>query len=80
MEIWNILRPFGIFYGHFGNLALIWYIFLRFGILYQEKSGNPEYLQTDINSDERTLKTRLQLAKLLHFYLRSVYTVRQTPN
>jgi hypothetical protein len=32
--IGNILWPFGIFCGH-------WVIFHRFGILYQEKSGNP---------------------------------------
>jgi hypothetical protein len=25
----------------FGCFVLIWYIFPRFGILYQEKSGNP---------------------------------------
>jgi hypothetical protein len=44
----------GIFYGHleyftviwyvlwvFGNVVVIWYIFPRFGILCQEKSGNP---------------------------------------
>jgi hypothetical protein len=49
----------GIFYGHleyftviwyslwpFGNVVVIWYIFPCFGILCQEKSGNPdtEYL------------------------------------
>jgi hypothetical protein len=32
----NILRPFGIF-------VVIWYIFPRFGILDQEKSGNPAW-------------------------------------
>jgi hypothetical protein len=32
--IWNILWPFG-------NVVVIWYIFPRFGILCQEKSGNP---------------------------------------
>jgi hypothetical protein len=32
--IWYILRPFG-------NVVVIWYIFPRFGILCQEKSGNP---------------------------------------
>jgi hypothetical protein len=37
MTILSILRPLEIFHGH-----LIWYIFPRFGILYQEKSGNPE--------------------------------------
>jgi hypothetical protein len=44
----------GIFYGHlecfpailyilwpFGKVVVIWYIFPRFGILYQEKSGDP---------------------------------------
>jgi hypothetical protein len=31
--IWHILWPFGIFYPD-------WYIY-RFGMLYQEKSGNP---------------------------------------
>jgi hypothetical protein len=47
----------GIFYGHleyftviwyilwpFGNVVLIWYIFPHFGILCQEKSGNPAYI------------------------------------
>jgi hypothetical protein len=54
MSIWNILWPFGIFYGHleyfmaiwnilwpFGNFVVILDIFPRFGILCQEKSGNP---------------------------------------
>jgi hypothetical protein len=30
-----------IFYGHLVYFVVIWYIFPRFGILYQEKSGNP---------------------------------------
>jgi hypothetical protein len=34
MVIWYILWPFG-------NIVVIWYIFHRFGILCQEKSGNP---------------------------------------
>jgi hypothetical protein len=34
--IGNILSPFGIF-----CVNLVWYISPRFGILYQEKSGNP---------------------------------------
>jgi hypothetical protein len=37
--IMNILLPFGTF---FGNLAPICFIFPRFGILCQEKSGNPD--------------------------------------
>jgi hypothetical protein len=39
--IWSILRPLEIFYGHLVYFVLIWYIFTRFGILDQEKSGNP---------------------------------------
>jgi hypothetical protein len=45
MVIWNILWSFGIYiyiyiYG-LGYVVVIWYIFPRFGILCQEKSGNP---------------------------------------
>jgi hypothetical protein len=39
------LSPFGLFYGHWkyfmAIFGVIWYIFLLFGILDQEKSGNP---------------------------------------
>jgi hypothetical protein len=35
MAIWSILRPFGIYF------MVILYILSRFGMLYQEKSGNP---------------------------------------
>jgi hypothetical protein len=31
----------GVFFGHSGYFTIIWYIFPRFGILCQEKSGNP---------------------------------------
>jgi hypothetical protein len=41
MVIWNILRSFVILIGHFGNVVVNWYICPRFGILCQEKSGNP---------------------------------------
>jgi hypothetical protein len=40
--IWYILLPFGLpILWPFGNLEAIWYVFPRFGILCQEKSGNP---------------------------------------
>jgi hypothetical protein len=42
MAIWYILQPYGIFYGHLVYLLVIWYIFYRFGMLWQEKSGYPE--------------------------------------
>jgi hypothetical protein len=42
MDIWSILRPFlYIFHGHLVYFGVIWSIFPNFGILYQEKSGNP---------------------------------------
>jgi hypothetical protein len=40
MVIWNILGPFGIFYGH----VVMWYIFHCYSILRQEKSGKPGLL------------------------------------
>jgi hypothetical protein len=35
------LRPLEIFYDHLVYFMVIRYIFPRFGISYQEKSGNP---------------------------------------
>jgi hypothetical protein len=40
-DIWDILRTLGIFYEHLVHFMLILYIFSGFGIMYQEKSGNP---------------------------------------
>jgi hypothetical protein len=34
--------PIGYVLWAFGNFVVLWYIFPRFGILYQENSGNPE--------------------------------------
>jgi hypothetical protein len=41
MTIWSNLRPLKILYGNLEYFVVIWYIFPRFGMLYQEKSGNP---------------------------------------
>jgi hypothetical protein len=40
---WHVLWPFGLFYGRFVYLVDVGYLvfFPRFGMLYQEKSGNP---------------------------------------
>jgi hypothetical protein len=43
MAILNILRTFGIFYDHLVHFLFCWYIFSGFGIMYQEKSGNPDW-------------------------------------
>jgi hypothetical protein len=41
MGMWNILLTLGEFYDHLVQFVLIWYIFPLFGIMYQEKYGNP---------------------------------------
>jgi hypothetical protein len=41
MANWSILKLFGIVCGHCAYFMVIWYIFPRFGMLYQEKAGNP---------------------------------------
>jgi hypothetical protein len=46
-DIRSTLRPFNMFYGHMVYFVVIWYIFPCFGMLYQEKSGNPA-LQTKL--------------------------------
>jgi hypothetical protein len=38
---WYILWTIGKFYSHLVNFVAIWYIVSRFGMLHQEKSGNP---------------------------------------
>jgi hypothetical protein len=35
-----MLWQFGLFYGNLVYFVVIWYIFLRFGMFYKEKSGN----------------------------------------
>jgi hypothetical protein len=42
IAIWNILQEFVIFYDHLVHFVFICYIFSVFGIMYQEKSGNPD--------------------------------------
>jgi hypothetical protein len=46
MVIWDIcghLVYFMVICGHLVYFVVIWYIFHRFGMLYQEKSGNPGF-------------------------------------
>jgi hypothetical protein len=62
--IFYIQWPFGIFYFHFVQFVAIgyilwsfWCIFSRFGMLYQEKSGNPAHFlrSTVMTSVEKVL-------------------------
>jgi hypothetical protein len=41
VAIGNILWALGICYDHSAHFVIIWYIFSGFGIMDQEKSGNP---------------------------------------
>jgi hypothetical protein len=41
MDIWPILRPFGMFYGQLLYFVAVWNIFPRFGTFVPKKSGNP---------------------------------------
>jgi hypothetical protein len=43
MTIWNIWLTFWIFNENLVHLVFIGYIFSGFGIMLQEKSGNPAY-------------------------------------
>jgi hypothetical protein len=58
MDIWYILQPIIIFYGHLVHLMVVWYIFSRFGMLYREKSGNPDPIATYNSCGYRFGKTK----------------------
>jgi hypothetical protein len=62
MAILNILRTFGKFYDNLVHFVLIWYIFPSFGITYQQKSGNPALVASQLgtvrsNPDEQGCQT-----------------------
>jgi hypothetical protein len=42
IAIWCILQTFGLLYHHLVHFVFFWYKFFGFGILCQEKSGNPD--------------------------------------
>jgi hypothetical protein len=58
MDILYSLRPIGIVYAYWVYFKVIWYIFPNFGMLYQEKSGNPA-------EREPTSFARLHLVRLI---------------
>jgi hypothetical protein len=72
------MRNVGIFYGHleyntaiFGNWVVIWHIFLRFGILCQEKSGNPDSV-TEKAEDDRSSSALLNRNFVQKFEVQNV--------
>jgi hypothetical protein len=65
MAIWSILRSFGLFCGHLVYVEVIWYIFPRFGMLYQEKSGHLAF-QLCLRTHEDTNTTPYGKEELCH--------------
>jgi hypothetical protein len=50
-----------VYYMAIGNLLAIWYIFSRFGILCQEKSGNTAPIYVNEEDFKSTLKVLRQM-------------------
>jgi hypothetical protein len=50
MAIWNILRTFGIFYDHLVHIGVHFVHFSGFGMMHQEKSGNPVAISGEQNA------------------------------
>jgi hypothetical protein len=53
MAIWSILPPLRIFYGHLEYFVVIFVYSSRFGMLHQEKSGNPSIHQPVVAGYQR---------------------------
>jgi hypothetical protein len=50
LAFWSILRPFGIFCGHWVYLVAIGYLYFSlFGMSHQDKSGNPNVDQPGVD-------------------------------
>jgi hypothetical protein len=67
MAISNISRTFGIFKDHMVHFVFIWYIFSGFGIINQEKSGNPTF---DVRCQSQK-QTETKFFFLLSFFVSS---------
>jgi hypothetical protein len=74
MVIWYILWSFRTFYGRLVHYIAIWYIlwpfwyryFPSFGMLHQEKSGNPDRLRVRKSEHFLQIRTQGQPAKFSH--------------
>jgi hypothetical protein len=62
--IWNILLPFGIFYGNLVHFVVIWYIITRLDIFYQEQSGNPDFYVEKLKNSEEIFRLTMSSRKL----------------
>jgi hypothetical protein len=71
IPIWNILGTLGIFYDHLLQFVFIRYIISGFGIMHQEKSGNPA---------RQAIVREKKLARFFHFMLRWTHLQSSTPS
>jgi hypothetical protein len=70
-KFWRVLqwKMFSIIYGHLVYFMFIWYNFSRFGMLYQENSGNPglgPMLRLKKYFVRKYLQSRLKLQQFVH--------------
>jgi hypothetical protein len=61
MSIWNILWRLGLFNDHSVHFVFMWYIFYRFGIMHQEKSGNSAVVTGSVGAYAPNLRVGLSL-------------------
>jgi hypothetical protein len=66
MTVWNIFTAIRYLLWPFRNVVVIWYIFPRFGIFREEKSGNPGVATKKVVRRSSTA-TLLEFGKNLHF-------------
>jgi hypothetical protein len=61
MVILSIFLTNGIFYGHLIHFVAIWYSIPRFGMLYQEKSGNPAFSNNSGDMSDILIRKEMSL-------------------
>jgi hypothetical protein len=69
MTIWNILQPFGKFYGKLVWFLVIWHIFPVLVCMDREKSGNPGFAQSQSKCMLLFFFGQLQLQRYIHTYV-----------
>jgi hypothetical protein len=74
MTIWSILRQLEKFYGPLVYFVVIRYIYPRFGILYQEKSGNPGLREAqELISSEPAFVRKIAQPTRYHIYWMNIF-------
>jgi hypothetical protein len=85
VSYWYILYPFGqssghlvyIFYGTLVLFVVIWYIFFRFGMMYDEKSGNPDAQKpTTYSYNASVVKIDIGMSSLVRFSNKNSFNLK----